>query len=496
MLAQEINFRLKKARKTLYSKGSLPYHYEAAIKSVRYVGSFLEREDLRAYDILAKLYYKMGRYLESRNQYDRMLDVDSNNLKAIHGLFKLNVLDGRLEVALVNLIQLKQLNIEVGIMIETSFLERLLRYALGEELELLTYFQRYLSVDITDDELQSLLNALVDSINDRDINKAIELVQSCKEITERKDIGIDFLTLEVLLEYISKRFEVEQKSNLKDSYEELKTALYNKDEGKIIELLEIIKLYPLIDEYSVLRALFFLIMRNHLEIVTGYVEKMAFSCASKDNLNVLNQIINEQRLVNNLTEEQLKVYYEAIEKGREAYRAYDLSRAYDYYLWAFSVTSAPIFLYYIGKMLYKMQDYKKAKASLLDYIAVGGMKVEKAYLYLFKICEKTKKRSEARKYAEKVDEYNMLFCSEYESLFSTYPDQDTRKIRLQSCCRYVDIFDNQYTARVQEFRTLYESGRVNEANARLLALEKKEEKTKEDKVVLAIVKRNKTLFKR
>lgn len=497
MEKREINARLAVARKTIYSNNALPHHYEAALRNLRYINQFLEDTDLRAHELMAKLYYVLGRYSESREEYDHMLSIDNNNLRAIMGLYKISVLEGNMEEALAYLRKYYDLNKEKDNFVDISVIETLINYLLGSDLEFREYPSKYIAYDLdTNEELKDKFCNLFDAIKINDFKEAIRLARECDGIARKNGLFVEFYVLEGLLQEVECVYRTRLQDEIKKRYIQLGAAVYNHDVDKILELLNFLKNYFIQDEQTVVKALFILVSNNYLDDAVDVIEAFTFSKGSKEKLKILKRIINEKLFITTLSDEQVSVYDEAIKRGHDLYQSGDNVGAYDVYSWGSYVTAAPIFLYYIGKMLYKMNRFREARDYLLEYIEVGGLKIDKACLYLAKIYEKYGKKKEAVKYANRVNLYNMILGTDFPVFESPFQEEyDARKARAQRKNRINEsFFDNEYTARVQEFRDLFSKGSIEQAEAMIAELEQKEDKTKEDRIVLSIVRKNKTLY--
>ena len=94
-----------------------------------------------------------------------------------------------------------------------------------------------------------------------------------------------------------------------------------------------------------------------------------------------NEIKNEQRIYF-FNEYQKEVYEDAIWRISSEITNEDYISAYMYASYAYSITKMPEFLYYEGKALFKMRDYFNAKRVFLEYLEIGSVSINKAYLYI------------------------------------------------------------------------------------------------------------------
>ena len=91
MTNEEIKTRLDAAKNTMFRKGVLPHQLEGALRSMLNVKDHTPEDDLRADEIIAKIYYILGDYEESNKYYNFMLSIKPNTDKYLLGIYKNNV---------------------------------------------------------------------------------------------------------------------------------------------------------------------------------------------------------------------------------------------------------------------------------------------------------------------------------------------------------------------------------------------------------------------
>lgn len=301
----------------------------------------------------------------------------------------------------------------------------------------------------------------------------------------------------IFMEQLTREALNQVRRELEQKYIDLRKGLYNEDEEQIRVALDAIKMQPLKDQHLVIKGLFFLVMRGYLKEVADYIDSMTFTKINNRKIELLRRIIADYECVDNLNEDERNVYEAAIRKGRIAYKKHNYRMALNRYEWGFEVTKAPIFLYYMGKMYYKMGSIKQARAYLLRYVRVGGFKLNRAYLYLAKIFERSHQSRNARACAKNVELYSELLEQEM-AMYVVKDDEgeDEVKAVVQHNNRIgEELFNSVYNDRVSEFRELYKSGDIKLAEEKIAELEAKEDKTRDDCIVLGIVRRNKVLYK-
>jgi len=209
----------------------------------------------------------------------------------------------------------------------------------------------------------------------------------------------------------------------------------------MIEILMNMPKYILTNDGLIYNSIYVLIKNNYLQESQAILEKIIKSKSNKLFINTLQNAINNQLEYNKLSEEQKVSYQTAIEYGHIYYQEENIEQAYDLYTYGLYVTGNNIFLYYIGKMLYKAGNYKEAEIYLKEYIKEEIDKLAKAYLYLGWISIYKWDYKKAKYYSNKSDELNKLYGTNFIS--SIYdinnPETDPTKLNLQKAKRMYSI---------------------------------------------------------
>ena len=141
-----------------------------------------------------------------------------------------------------------------------------------------------------------------------------------------------------------------------------------------------------------------------------------------------------------------KIFEDNLLHGKEFFIEGQYEDAYDTFLAGYYITQSPIFLYYLGKTLYKSERFNDAEEMFLEYVKVGGVKSAKAYIYLRNISRLLHKPKKEKQYAIKGNNIMRTLYPEYNTM-PTYKNKeehrDTLKIYLQSRKKHEfdDLFD-------------------------------------------------------
>lgn len=223
--------------------------------------------------------------------------------------------------------------------------------------------------------------------------------------------------------------------NLNDCYDKLEIAYEEKNCQEILDILEVVIKYSLKKSNLVYKCLYKLIKNNFHSEVKLLLDKMFVFKKDKIKFDILQKAIKNQENYQSLTIEQQSVYHTAISYGHYYYEIGDLIMAYDIYEWGYYITEQPIFLYYIGKMLFKNRNYQEAETYLKEYVKLGDRKLSKAYLYIAAIEKIKSKYKEAKRYTIYISEANKLYGEEFEieEIYSKDDkDIDILKLKLQN----------------------------------------------------------------
>ena len=72
--------------------------------------------------------------------------------------------------------------------------------------------------------------------------------------------------------------------------------------------------------------------------------------------------------------------------------------------------------YYIAKVMFRMGMFSQSKEKFLSYLEQGGVKTEKAYMFLAKIERIKKNKGEAKRYVSKMHKIHRIFPRDFEYL--------------------------------------------------------------------------------
>lgn len=139
-----------------------------------------------------------------------------------------------------------------------------------------------------------------------------------------------------------------------------------------------------------------------------------FNCY-QDMIKYLRGIIEEQKSFLQLSDEKQKDFVVKELAAKKLYKEKQYESCLEVYLALKSEFNLPICDYYVGKIMYKMRDFEAAKNYFLSYLEQGGVKTEKAYLYLSKI---EKNNDNSKRYINMMNRINQIFLRDFEYLYN------------------------------------------------------------------------------
>lgn len=497
MTNEEIENRVAFARKTLYCPTSTKFQLEGAIKNVITVKASLDNYDMKVADLLAKLYYTFGDYNSSIKVYKEMLECDVMYAPCYLGLYKCYMARKDTENAIMAFSMYKE---SLGKRIngfDSTLIDYLNAYLLQDSNEKILNTNKYMYFVMNNKEMNRLYSELIDYVNSSRFDEARKVAIKLDDLAKDNKYLVEFLTLSKLLRECSDIALKRCVANLSSITTSLNEAVNNNDVLLVKELLYKVSRIDIRNPKLIIKSLYVLISNGYIEDATKLLEAIDIPKSYKEQVKMLKLGIIEQTHINNLSDEEKDVYNEAVLKGREVYHSNKLEEAFDYYTWGLLVTRAPIFYYYIGKILYKLGRFKEAREYFENYIIRGVIKIDKAYLYLSKIAEKYGKKKKSVDYSKYVgyanDVLNKIF--DFNSIYETSDDFDSVK-EIASKRIYVseNYFTNPKYDLMREYMEYIKLGKITEADELKNSIINKEDKSEDDKLLLRMIERNKTLF--
>lgn len=390
---------------------------------------------------LAKIFFEKKEYKKALIHFNIAHRQRPDLPSAIYGIYKSSVMLGYHENAFEFLTKYKEKTNS-----NTDLAESLLNVIINKNTDSkITDNKKLFTMEIKDEELQETYDKLIEAFNSGDYEQAVLLADECEIICRIKSIYIEFNTIAKLLKAAQ-----EIKNNISQdeevyNYQLLKEALLTDEHYKVIVLLNRINKKNIKDHITFYNAIRYLIKKEYIseakKIIASiplYTEKLEPQLLLKD-CELKKQIVSYD-------DRMKKIFEDNLLHGKDFFIEGQYEDAYDTFLAGYYITQSPIFLYYMGKTLYKAEKFKEAEEVLLEYVKVGGVKSAKAYIYLRNISRYLHNTKKEKQYAIKGNNIMRTFYPEYNIMPTTKinkEEDDTLKLYLQSRRKHEfdDLFD-------------------------------------------------------
>ena len=379
-------------------------------------------------EVYAKFLYERKKYNEAIKKFVWISHVKDCKARVSYGLFKCYIMIEDYKSAykcIVDYIEeRKNDNVSAGMEIIISCFDIIFNknYTNIEEKN------RFLMNEIRNQELKEKYSELVENFNKKNFSRCIVLAEECDEICKKKKIKMEFQTFKQLLKEAKKISSI----NL---YDELEQANKDLNFDRLIEILKELPKFNIKNKKLFYNSLYLLAKNGYYKEVHDILLGLYITSEDKIFINILKRTIANQIGYENLSEVEKENYNKALKLGKRYYNVYDIETAYDAYQYGYYTTRNDIFLYYIGKMFFKVGQYKIAKKYFRKYARTGSDKLAKAYLYLASIYKENHENQKALHYSRLVEKLNNLYGTDYEMFYiADYnnPDEDPLKMRLQT----------------------------------------------------------------
>ena len=379
------------SRYILKKENVISYEIKRAIKNIENL------DDYSSSIILSKLYIKNNEYLKSLNILNNFKENGKNNLSLYYNLFITNVYLEKYKEAMENL-NICNLKKEVN----NTVLYYLITVLNNTSKNKIIRNEKIRNINIYDKKLMNLYNMFIDFLEQEEYKKALNLLIECKNISNINfDIEIN------LLNKIIEKKELEKDNLISNTLTKKNIFLKNNDINNYINSIYILlnNNYGSYDYY--LNEVNFLINYD-LKTSNELLEKINSKYHLENNYKVkyLENKIKEKNYIYNEMEE----YF--LEKANKAYKMKDYEYALVIYYIALEVTNNNIFNYYIGKIEFKLKNYKASKYYLNEYMLNGASKYSKSLLYLYHIAYIEKKKN--NEFKDKIIKINNYENSDFE----------------------------------------------------------------------------------
>lgn len=364
--------------------------------------------------IAARFLFERGKYQKSLIQFSKLVKSEQYISSAYYGMYKCYLMLNDYETAYNYFLAYLKIKNNENLNNGSEIIISAFNIILNDNYEYkINCTENYLMFKLIDEDLKIKFKDLVDAYNLKQYQKCLLLADECERICRGKDIKLEFLTFKHLLKKVNEHSMLQREQNSQKIYIQLKNAITNHEYDECVDLINMIPKINL-DNKIVYNAIYILIKNNYIEESKNILDKFIINNKNKIKINILQNAIKNQTDYNNLSEIEKDNFNDSINIGHDYYVNKDLEKAYYTYKQGEYLTNQNIFLYYIGKILFKLGKYNEAEEYLKRYIKVGSDKITKAYLYLAHIYKINKDYKKATYCAKKVDELNKIFLSDFQ----------------------------------------------------------------------------------
>lgn len=166
-------------------------------------------------------------------------------------------------------------------------------------------------------------------------------------------------------------------------------------------------------------------------VILEYISELKEFEQYQDMIEYLNGIIREKKAFLLLDENKQKEFLSKRSQAKKLYRERLFDESLELYLELKEEYKLPTCDYYIGKIMFRIGDFSKSREYFLSYLKQGGVKTEKAYMFLANIEKIKKNYNDSKSYTKMMHRVHDVFLREFEYL----PERQYKKFKNRG---YVD----------------------------------------------------------
>lgn len=359
---------LKKAKKIMY---------EADTRTLEILEDDLTNLIARDHDpclyiTLARVFYEEKKYLDARRVFLEVLRF--NNSSSIYlGLFKTYVALGHYPYAASYLNRYQHILGESINKCECSLLSSSLE-AINSNLQVFTPVtnnDKYMYLNFYEPEALEIYQYLIENYNLKRFGVCIKLAERLQKYADEQNKFVEFKTLINLL----KKLNSIKYQDLHNNQSGILKSLIEEEnfEELLINLKTILNgIFTLND--TIIDSFKVLTINGYMEECLKLLDNVILVNSTKQSINHLKKIVHEFAEYGDLSDELKAVYQEGYIKGQYYLQMADYETAYDIFSWAYYLTGANIFLFYLGRVFYKQKNFTEANEYYQKYLEKGALK--------------------------------------------------------------------------------------------------------------------------
>lgn len=268
--------------------------------------------------------------------------------------------------------------------------------------------------DLSDSpELSRLYNEAIVAYNRRDFKEVLSKLQRMDFIIKEKNYPMEVDTLISLVKTVKEK-EANYYLNGLDE-DKLKEADYITYCNYCLRLYELgkynqesffRKIQEIIESGALDSAVFLLDEVSERKDFEGYLDIVEY----------LRGFVREKRAFNRLSEEEQNDFTSKRLYAKSKYKRKLNQACLEEYTALKEEYGLVICDYYIAKVMFRMGMFSQAKEKFLSYLEQGGVKTEKAYMFLAKIEKIQKNMPESKRYVKMMKKVHRVFPRDFEYL--------------------------------------------------------------------------------
>ena len=262
-------------------------------------------------------------------------------------------------------------------------------------------------------ELSRLYNEVLMAYNKKDFMEALSKLKRMDYIIRERNYPMEVDTLITLLKTVK---EKEAKYYMNGLTED---SLKNEDYTVYCDYC--LRLYELgkFDQESFFRKIQEIIESGALDSASYLLDEVSERKDFENYLDIVDYLrgfIREKKEFNLLSEENQKDFTSKRLHAKSKYKKKLNQACLDEYTALKDEYGLKICDYYIAKVMFRMGMFSQAKEKFLSYLEQGGVKTEKAYMFLAKIEKIQKNIPESKRYIKMMKKIHRVFPRDFEYL--------------------------------------------------------------------------------
>ena len=420
------------------------YKYKK-ITDIQFRNAFSDLKKIRDNDMLfyyfnmGKLYSAYGNAEKAIFYLNEAIKLKENNPAAYYNLYKCYVKMNNIKMAKISFERFLEIN---TVDVNFEFVSKIMN-----AIDLINKdFSEYVRSDFSvsyisklgynnlddNNELKDIYFEVLKCFNARNYLECIEKLKMMNVKINETNYPMEVDTLIQLLKHLKDKEMIYFRTYLEsDKSKEISEEMY-------INIL--LHLYELgsYSTNSLLRKIEEIILHeSHIKgnIILDKISVMKEFENNQDMISYLRGIVNEKSLFLSLSIDKQKEFISKRLVARKQYlkKQYDISLKS--YLTLKDDFNFSICDYYIGKIMFRIGKFLEAKEYFLSYLEQGGIKTEKAYMFLAKIEKIRKNTNGARYYAKMMSRVHDVFLRDFEYL-------SDQQYKMAKCANYLDNDDD------------------------------------------------------